>query len=113
MKPPKCRCGAKLVSGPSGWLCLECDAKIVPYGKLAPPAHFDIWHSDTGKTVCDECDGTGKVECEYCDGGGWSECEHCGHECECAECDGEGEVECPECGGTGKVDSLVSVVGDA
>lgn len=102
-KTRKCtHCGAKLLAGPSGWICSECDAKIVLYkGQL--PARLDIVPSGDlpERKLCDECDGTGSVECEWCNGDGYTVCEHCDSEVDCKACDGEGRVECRECGGTG------------
>ena len=95
-------CGAKMLAGPSGWVCSECDAKIVLY-KGDVPERLDIVPSDAapGPKRCDECNGTGNVECETCLGDGYKTCTHCGSEVDCKDCDGDGVVECPECGGTG------------
>ena len=95
-------CGAKLWAGPSGWVCSECDAKLVPYHDSERP-QLDIVPSGAApeRKPCDECDGTGSVECEHCDGDGYTVCTHCGSDLDCEACDGEGKVECPECGGTG------------
>ena len=98
------KCGAVLLAGPSGFVCPDCDAKIVLYSLSVPrPAELDIVPSDAApaRKRCEECEGTGNVECEECDGDGYEVCEHCGSEVDCLHCDGEGNVECPECGGTG------------
>ena len=98
-----CQCGATMHAAPSGWVCMECDAKIRPYDSSWPrPKELDIGHeceTDPDEDECEECNGTGMVECEYCDGDGFTVCEHCGSEVDCEHCDGEGQVKCPECRG--------------
>ena len=93
---PKCRCGSEMYAGPSGWVCSECDRKIVPYaGRKAPKTAKRIVHDPTED--CKTCSGTGLIECEECLGDCVIECPHCGQEMDCEECDGEGKVSCPDC----------------
>jgi hypothetical protein len=110
MTTPTCKCGAKLYASESGYICLECDARIVPYNELRlRPATLDIVIKDEPTEdeptdePCDECNGTGMVDCEHCNGDGYSECECCGSEIDCKHCDGEGQIECPTCKGEGEV----------
>lgn len=95
---PRCKCGAEMYAGPSGWVCPSCPAKIKAYDGKPPKEAKRIEHDcDREEDVCDECNGTGVVDCDECDGSGHTECFHCQSEIECDECDGSGEMPCPVC----------------
>lgn len=102
---PKCKCGAEMYAGPSGWVCSCCDAPIKPYmGRKPPKDAKRIEHdSDEHKEeVCDKCNGTGKIDCIHCDGDSYTICKHCGQDVNCKECHGRGKVPCPVCTKKGK-----------
>ena len=107
---PKCKhCQADLLSTVDGWVCSQCDAKLIGYTVINPPPNeFDIVPNGympevSDEIECDERDGTGRVDCDYCNGDGYYECEHCGSEVECEHCDGEGSFRCEVCGGSGVI----------
>jgi hypothetical protein len=102
--PQYCQCGAEMYASQSGYVCIECDARIVPWTALRPrPTPLDIGTDvePDEDEPCDECNGTGRVNCGHCDGAGYSECECCGSEIDCKHCD-EGKIECPVCKGETK-----------
>ena len=93
-----------MYAGESGWVCFDCDAKIIGYTVLSPkpskPDTVGAFEADDKETdVCEDCDGEGTVDCPACDGTGTDACCHCGADMDCEECDGEGVVPCVACRG--------------
>ena len=93
----KCKCGKDLLPSMSGWVCPNCDAKLIPYEAREKeeirPCDRSVAQDEK---ICPECHGTGVEECPECDGDGEVTCDY-NHEHECPECDGTGEVPCQAC----------------
>lgn len=108
----KCKCGARLIAGPSGLSCeAMCGARIWPIHDGIRQEYIKAGQfmleagtckcGGSGELPCPGCDGSGESECQDCDGSG--DCFECGHAHGCTSCDGEGTDTCADCDGDGVV----------
>lgn len=105
----KCKCGARLIAGPSGLSCeAMCGARIKPANVKQRDEYINAGQFFADQSECKKCFGKGTIECTECGGDGSLKCEgclgtgecgECGHAGGCQDCDGEGGATCDACDG--------------
>ena len=81
------KCSGDMCCSESGWSCMSCDRKVVPFNDRETSQFRRLTSKcdecDNGKVECLDCEGTGIYDvddhfddgCDYCDGSGMVLCD--------------------------------------